>query len=47
MKKIMALFCIFLMVASTMADAANRKGSHRVGGYNKHGKGSHFVGGHK
>lgn len=27
------------------ADARGRKGSHRVGGYNSHGKGSHYVGG--
>jgi hypothetical protein len=26
---------------------ANRKGSHRTGGTNSHGKGSHYVGGHK
>ena len=24
---------------------ANRRGSHRVGGTNSHGKGSHYVGG--
>lgn len=28
------------------ADAKARYGSHRVGGYNSHGKGSHYVGGY-
>ena len=44
MKKIIAVFVV-LIFASSMADAANRKGSHRVN--NSHGKSSHYVGGHK
>lgn len=47
MKKILAILCIFLFVASSLAEAANRKGSHRVGGHTSKGKGSHYVGGHK
>lgn len=35
------------MVFAAAADAAGRKGSHRVGGYTKSGKGSHYVGGHR
>ena len=46
MKKLLAALCVFLMVTSSLAEAANRKGSHRVGGYNSHGKGSHYVGGY-
>jgi hypothetical protein len=33
-------------VVAADADARGRTGSHRVGGYNSHGKGSHYVGGH-
>ena len=47
MKKLLSIICIVLIVASSLAEAANRKGSHRVGGYNSHGKGSHYVGGHR
>ncbi len=47
MKKLLSIICIMLIVASSIAEAANRKGSHRVGGYNSHGKGSHYVGGHR
>jgi hypothetical protein len=39
-----AIFVIAMLVAD--ADARGRTGSHRVGGYNSHGKGSHYVGGH-
>ncbi len=39
-----ALFVVPLGLAST-ADARGRTGSHRVGGYNSHGKGSHYYGG--
>lgn len=39
--------CFMLIFVSSIADAANRKGSHRVGGYNSSGKGSHYLGGHK
>jgi hypothetical protein len=49
MKKIIALF-LFLMILSPIlgshAEARARYGSHRVGGYNSHGKGSHYVGGY-
>jgi len=34
------------LVLSSVADARGRTGSHRVGGYNSHGKGSHYYGGH-
>ena len=46
MNKLLAVVCALLMVTSSLAEAANRKGSHRVGGYNSHGKGSHYVGGY-
>ena len=46
MNKLLAVVCALLMVTSFLAEAANRKGSHRVGGYNSHGKGSHYVGGY-
>ena len=46
MKKVIAVIVV-LIFASSMADAANRKGSHRVGGYNSSGKGGHYMGGHK
>jgi hypothetical protein len=37
----------FLIIALVdIASAHARKGSHRVGGYNSHGKGSHYVGGY-
>jgi hypothetical protein len=39
-----AIFVIVMLVAD--ADARGRTGSHRVGGYNSHGKGSHYVGGY-
>jgi len=45
MKTIISIVCIFVL-ASSIAEAANRTGSHRVGGTNSHGKGSHYVGGH-
>ncbi len=38
-------FLFILCVAVTPSDAANRKGSHRVGGTNGHGKGGHYEGG--
>ena len=37
-------FVAAIVLAST-ADARGRKGSHRIGGHNSHGKGSHYVGG--
>jgi hypothetical protein len=40
----MVVLVIVILVAD--ADARGRTGSHRVGGYNSHGKGSHYVGGH-
>lgn len=42
-----ALLALFTasIVASTDAEARGRKGSHRSGGYNSHGKGSHYYGG--
>lgn len=46
MKKSFVFFLV-LIFASTIADAANRKGSHRVGGHNSAGKGGHYVGGRK
>jgi len=49
MKKVLLIGLAALLVSSffvTPAEAANRKGSHRVGGTNSHGKGSHYVGGH-
>jgi hypothetical protein len=39
----LGILLIVLLVAD--ADARGRTGSHRVGGYNSHGKGSHYVGG--
>jgi len=47
MKKIFTFVILVLLSASLISEAANRKGSHRVGGTNSHGKGSHYVGGHK
>lgn len=47
MKRILTLVLLVLLSLSLLAEAANIKGSHRVGGYNSHGKGSHYVGGHK
>lgn len=36
-----------LAFAGTMAaNASGRKGGHRSGDYNSHGKGSHYYGGH-
>lgn len=35
----------FVAIALDSADARGRTGSHRVGGYNSHGKGSHYIGG--
>ncbi len=34
------------LVNTHSAQARGRTGSHRVGGYNSHGKGSHYVGGY-
>jgi hypothetical protein len=47
-----SLLLIVAMIAFTLsisptADAKGRRGSHRVGGHNSHGKGSHYVGGHR
>jgi len=49
MRKAFTLFllAVFAMaLAVDFADARGRKRSHRVGGYNSHGKGSHYVGGY-
>ena len=46
MKKLLSIICIILIVASSFAEAANRTGSHRVGGTNSYGKHSHYVGGY-
>ncbi len=48
-KLIVAIFLILGIFAFTMTEASyarGRYGSHRVGGYNSHGKGSHYVGGY-
>lgn len=47
MKKVSVLSCICFFNASSLAEAANPIGSHRVGGYNSSGKGNHYVCGHK
>ena len=47
MNKSMYILFVVMLFVSSLAEAANRKGSHRVGGYNSSGKGSHYVGGHK
>ena len=41
---ILAIFAITLFAHGVEARA--RYGSHRVGGYNSHGKGSHYIGGY-
>ncbi len=49
MKKIFAVFVLLLslsLITVQVAQARGRIGSHRVGGYNSHGKGSHYVGGY-
>lgn len=49
MKKLIvlsAVFFLFSILLPTVSEARGRKGSHRVGGYNSHGKGSHYVGGY-
>lgn len=49
LKQVLLIGLAALLVSSlfvTPAEAANRRGSHRVGGTNSHGKGSHYVGGH-
>lgn len=45
MKRVLVLITLSLMVFSFNSEAANRTGSHRVGGTNSHGKHSHYVGG--
>ncbi len=42
----LSLLAVSSLVISAPADARNRKYSHRVGGYNSHGKGSHYSGGY-
>ena len=44
--KYLAVLVLALFVVSTAAEARGRRGSHRVGGTNSHGKGSHYVGGY-
>jgi hypothetical protein len=49
LKKVLLIGLATLLISSlfmTPAEAANRTGSHRVGGTNSHGKGSHYAGGH-
>ena len=43
--KYVVLILVALTFVSTVAEARGRRGSHRVGGTNSHGKGSHYVGG--
>ncbi len=47
-KQFLILTTILALIVSLNLDvqARGRRGSHRVGGYNSHGKGSHYVGGH-
>ena len=49
MKKTTIIFIVSSFIFNAVfvydVEARNRKGSHRVGGYNSHGKGSHYVGG--
>ena len=45
-KNLLSFLCILLVLLSSLSEAANRKGSHRVGGTNSHGKHSHYIGGH-
>lgn len=33
MNKILAIFCAFLIITPSLVEAANRKGSHYVGGH--------------
>lgn len=50
MRKLLAVTIAIVFALSCFAhdaEAKGRKGSHRVGGANSHGKGSHYVGGHK
>ena len=47
MKNTIFIMLVAMLLVSSLADAANRKGSHRVGGHNSYGKGSHYIGGHK
>ncbi|MCX6793441.1 MAG: hypothetical protein NTY12_05510 [Candidatus Falkowbacteria bacterium] len=45
---------IFVLISAVLtfglsihnAEARARYGSHRIGGYNSHGKGSHYIGGY-
>ncbi|MGD0026122.1 MAG: hypothetical protein ABSC37_16145 [Xanthobacteraceae bacterium] len=47
LKPTILVLAAILVVAISIADcqARGRIGSHRVGGYNSHGKGSHYFGG--
>ena len=40
------IFCALTIILPISTEARGRTGSHRVGGYNSHGKGSHYVGRH-
>ena len=42
----LVLVMLSAIAFSAIAEAHGRTGSHRVGGYNSHGKGSHYVGGY-
>jgi hypothetical protein len=48
LKSAILVLTAILIVAINIADcqARGRIGSHRIGGYNSHGKSSHYVGGH-
>jgi hypothetical protein len=48
LKPTIHVIAAILFVAIGIADcqARGRTDSHRIGGYNSHGKGSHYVGGH-
>jgi hypothetical protein len=49
MRNFLSLTFALLLVAGSvgLADAHGRRGSHRYGGINSHGKFSHYVGGRR
>jgi hypothetical protein len=47
MKQLAMVIGLVFLTTTFYAEAGNRKGSKRVGGYNSHGKGSHYIGGRK
>jgi hypothetical protein len=48
LKPVILVLAAIMVIAVSITDcqARGRTGSHRVGGYNSHGKGSHYIGGH-